>query len=105
MEHSGHAEHSEAAIKKHVRRYVYVFMALMALTVVTVAISYLHLSTAGAVTIALIVASIKGFLVASVFMHLMSEKKAIYYTLLLTLVFFVVLMWLPLFADADHLGH
>ena len=31
-------------IKKHVRVYISVFVALMALTLITVAVSYLHLS-------------------------------------------------------------
>lgn len=82
-------------VKKQVRIYISVFVALMALTVVTVAISYLHLSVAASITIALIVASIKGFLVASYFMHLISERKVIYVTLVLTVMFFVVLMFLP----------
>lgn len=88
-------------IKKHVRKYVMVFAALMALTVVTVAVSYLNLGVAGAITVALIIATIKGSLVASYFMHLISEKKMIYATLILTVVFFVVLMWLPIFAHSD----
>jgi cytochrome c oxidase subunit 4 len=82
-------------IKKHVRKYIMVFVALMALTVVTVAISYLHLSVGAAITVALMVATVKASLVASYFMHLISEKKLIYATLLLTAAFFVLLMLLP----------
>jgi cytochrome c oxidase subunit 4 len=88
-------------IKKHVRTYIGVFIALLALTMVTVAVSYLHLEVHEAITIALIVATVKGGLVASFFMHLISEKKAIYMALILTAVFFAVLMWLPLFAHSD----
>ena len=88
-------------IKKHVRTYVGVFITLLALTMITVAVSYLHLEIHEAVTIALLVAVVKGGLVASFFMHLISEKKAIYMALLLTAVFFAVLMWLPLFAHSD----
>jgi cytochrome c oxidase subunit 4 len=69
----------------------------MALTLVTVTVSYLHLETKEAIIVALIIATVKGTLVASYFMHLVSEKKMIYYTLILTLVFFVVLMGLPIF--------
>ena len=88
-------------VKKHVRTYITVFVALLALTLVTVTVSTLHLSVPLAITVALIIATIKGSLVASYFMHLISEKKLIFMALLLTLIFFVVLMWLPLFAHSD----
>ena len=64
-------------IQKHVRKYVLVFVALLALTVVTVTVSYLNLGLAGTITVALIIATIKGSLVASYFMHLISERKMI----------------------------
>ena len=82
-------------IDKHVRIYITVFVILMALTIITVAISYLHLPVPMAVTVALLVATIKGSLVACYFMHLISEKKLIYAVLGLTAVFFVVLLALP----------
>ena len=82
-------------IDRHVRTYVTVFAALMVLTIVTVAISYLHLSVPVAVTVALVVAAVKGSLVACYFMHLISEKKLIYAVLVLTVVFFVALLALP----------
>jgi cytochrome c oxidase subunit 4 len=84
-----------ADIDRHVRVYITVFVALMALTIITVAISYLHLPLPFAVTAALLVATIKGSLVACYFMHLISEKKLIYAVLGLTAVFFVVLLALP----------
>jgi cytochrome c oxidase subunit 4 len=82
-------------IDKHVKVYITVFVALMVLTIVTVAISYLHLSVPLAVTVAMFVATVKGSLVAAYFMHLVSEKKLIYAVMLLTLAFFIVLMALP----------
>jgi cytochrome c oxidase subunit IV len=84
-----------ADIDRHVRVYITVFVALMVLTIITVAISYLHLPVAAAVSVALLVATIKGSLVACYFMHLISEKKLIYAVLLLTIVFFVALLALP----------
>jgi cytochrome c oxidase subunit 4 len=84
-----------ADIDRHVRVYVTVFVALMALTIITVAISYLHLPVPMAVTAALLVATVKGSLVACYFMHLISEKKLIYAVLALTAVFFVALLALP----------
>jgi cytochrome c oxidase subunit 4 len=88
------ANHAED-IQKHVRTYMVVFASLAGLTVVTVAISYLHLPTPTAIALALIVATIKAGLVALYFMHLISEERAIYWLLGLTVTFFLVLMYMP----------
>ena len=92
-----------ADIDRHVRTYIMVFVALMALTVVTVAVSYLHLPLAQAVAVALLIATVKGSLVAAFFMHLISERKVIYGVMILTVVFFVVLMFLPVAQWLDHI--
>ena len=52
-------------------------------------------------TIALLVATIKGSLVACYFMHLISEKKLIIAVLALTAVFFVALLTLPVVTVHD----
>jgi cytochrome c oxidase subunit 4 len=88
-------------IDKHVRVYITVFVALMALTLITVAVSYLDLSPAMAVTVALIIATIKGSLVACYFMHLISERKLIYWVLGITAFKFVVLLFLPVFTHSN----
>ena len=90
-----------ADIDRHVRVYITVFVALMVLTIVTVAISRFHLPVHLAVTVALIVATVKGALVACYFMHLVSEKKLIYAVLGLTAVFFVALLALPVLTVSD----
>lgn len=82
-------------IDRHVRGYIAVFIALAALTIITVAISRLHLPVPIAVTVAMLVATIKGSLVAAFFMHLISEKKLIYAVLVVTVAFFVVLLFVP----------
>jgi cytochrome c oxidase subunit 4 len=97
MTTSGHADD----IDRHVRIYVTVFVALMALTIITVAISRLHLPVPIAVSVALLVATVKGSLVACYFMHLISEKKLIYAVLVLTAVFFVALLALPAFTHSN----
>ena len=94
---------SIAEIKKHVRVYLTVFASLAVLTLVTVLVSYVHLNTALAITVALIIASIKAGLVASYFMHLISEKKLIYSVLIITAVFFAAMMFLVLTAYHDRL--
>ena len=88
-------------IDKHVRVYITVFVALMALTIVTVAVSRYHLPVPIAVTVALLVATVKGALVACYFMHLISEKKLIYAVLALTAFFFAALLALPIFTVSD----
>ena len=93
--------HSVEDIKRETRVYVLVFAALAALTVITVAVSYLHLAAMPALAVALLIAGTKGTLVACYFMHLISEKKLIYGVLILTVVFFIVLMSMPVYG---HLG-
>jgi cytochrome c oxidase subunit 4 len=98
--HPSVGEHA-ADIDRHVRVYITVFVALMALTIITVAVSYLHLPLAGAVAVALFVATIKGALVAGYFMHLVSERKVIYAVLVLTVVFFIALLALPVVTHSN----
>jgi cytochrome c oxidase subunit 4 len=93
---------SAEEIRKHVRVYMNVFAALAVLTIVTVAVSYLHISSvAWTVTIALFIASIKGSLVAGYFMHLIDEKSIIYWVLFVTVVFFIVLMFVPVVTESN----
>lgn len=90
-------------VKQHVRAYVIVFVALMALTLITVSVSYLHLGVVASVIIALTIATVKGSLVASYFMHLISEKKLIYATLIFTVFFFLALMFFTFFDGSRRL--
>ena len=92
---------NHADIDRQVKGYLLVFATLMTLTIVTVAISRLHLPVATAVTIALVVASIKGGLVASYFMHLIAERKLIYWVLGVTVAFFFFVLLLPLWAHFE----
>ena len=90
------AHHNDPeTIKKEIKKYLMVFGALGVLTVITVAISQLHLPTWQAITLALIVATVKGSLVAAFFMHLLSERKLIYAVLVLTVFFFGMMIWGP----------
>ena len=93
--------HDPAEIDRHVKVYITVFVALMALTIITVAISYLHLRPAVAITVALFVATIKGSLVACYFMHLISEKKLIYVVMAITVFKFIVLLALPVLTHGN----
>ena len=90
-------------IKKEVKTYMIVFGALLFLTIVTVAVSYLHLNTFWAVTVALIIASIKVSLVGGYFMHLVSERVLIYGALILVASIVVGLLFLPAIEHRDHI--
>jgi len=97
--------HSDPAeVKKSVRAYVTVGLLLLVFTAVTVAANRFHLAVPAAITVALIIAATKGSMVAAVFMHLSHEKQWIYGALLLTVVFFIVLMFVPLFTTLDSIG-
>ena len=97
-----HASHA-AEIDKHVRIYITVFAALMVLTLVTVAVSYLHLPAHQAITVAVLIATVKASLVALFFMHLISERQVVLLILALTAVFAVVLLLLPMITNLDHI--
>jgi len=83
------------SIRKQTRTYVGVFIALAIGTVLTVAVSYLHMPVVLAIAVALIIASFKGSLVAAFFMHLAHERRVIYWVLILTVSFFIALMLIP----------
>jgi len=51
-----------------------VFAALVGLTVATVAVTYIDLGARGNIVVALLIALIKGVLVAEIFMHLRWDK-------------------------------
>ena len=98
--------HSDSAadVKKSVRSYITVFVMLMIFTVITVAASRFHLAVPVGITVALIIAAMKGSMVGGVFMHLTHEKPWVYGVLLLTVVFFIVLMFVPIFTLMDSPG-
>jgi caa(3)-type oxidase subunit IV len=94
----------QEAIKKSIRSYMVVGALLLVFTGVTVAANSFHFAVPAAITLALIIASIKGTMVAGVFMHLSHEKKWIYGALLLTAFFFIVLLFLPLLTVSGGIG-
>ena len=93
----------------HIANYRKVFIFLLIGTALTVAASYMEFnaqsSIAGAVFVGLTIATIKGYLVAANFMHLNSEKKIIYWILLLTVFFLGLLLFIPLLWDLNLMSH
>ena len=93
-----------AEVQKKVRTYFSIGAALLVFTGITVAANQVHLVMPIAITVALVIACMKGSMVAAVFMHLSHERKWIYGSLLLTVVFFIVLMTIPIFTTMDSIG-
>jgi caa(3)-type oxidase subunit IV len=90
----------------HVRRYLYVFYALLFGTLITVGASYIPFGhRAVNIGVALLIACGKAPLVAGYFMPLLSERKMIYGILAFPAFFFIGLMFLTLGAFADPPSH
>jgi caa(3)-type oxidase subunit IV len=97
--------HSDsAAVQKSVRNYFTVGVMLLVFTGITVAASYFNFAVPAAITVALVIAAMKGSMVAAIFMHLSHERRWIYGALLLTVVFFIVLMFVPIATISDTIG-
>ena len=92
------------ATRKTIKLYIAIGVALLIFTGLTVGANQLHLAVPAAITVALIIATMKGSMVASIFMHLSHERKWIYGSLILTVLFFIVLMSVPLFTIMDGIG-
>jgi len=100
---------SDNNMTHHIANYRTVFIFLLIGTALTVYASYMEFnvqnSIAGAVFVGLTIAFIKGYLVAANFMHLNSEKKMIYWILLLTIFFLILLLFIPLLWDLNHMSN
>jgi cytochrome c oxidase subunit 4 len=94
--------HDHADVDRHVKAALFVFGALLVLTLATVGAYLLHLPMKAAITLALLIATVKGSLVACWFMHLISERKIIYWMLALAAVFFIPLLLFPTFTMLDR---
>ena len=90
--------------KKHTWVYFTVLGGLAMLTVLIVAVASLELSVGLAVSVAMIIAVSKGSLVASSFVHIISEKRVILIVLIFTFIFFVLLIVFSLTDSLDSGG-
>ncbi len=91
-------------VREHIKLYWKIGAALLVLTVVTVLVSFIEFAVPLAILVALVIAVTKGSLVASYFMHLIGERRPIYWALLLTAFFFVVLIFIPLLGHTNTYG-
>ena len=100
---------SDTNMSHYIANYRKVFIFLLIGTALTVWASYVEFnvqnSIAGAIFVGLTIAFIKGYLVAANFMHLNSEKKIIYWILLLTIFFLALLLFIPLLWDLNNLSN
>ena len=89
-------------IQGHLKKYYMVFGGLLVLTALTVAVAEMHVTIAMAIVIALFIAAVKGSLVACYFMHLLEERKMLYWILALCALFFIVLLLIPTFTVGEQ---
>ena len=94
----------QESIRKSIKTYWMVGAALFVFTGITVAVNQVHLAVPLAITVALIIATMKGSMVAGIFMHLSHEKKWIYGALILTVIGFAILMLVPSLTLSDGIG-
>ena len=88
-------ELSAQDIKNEVKKHIGIYFFLLFLTAVNFVVSKLHLLGDQTLLGVLAVATLQGGLVAAYFMHLISEKKFIIFILVVTFIFFLVLLFLP----------
>ncbi len=97
--HAPPDDHTAAHVAAHVARYKAIGGILLLFTGVTVALSYFNFGSMKVnIAVAMLVAAVKGTLVALNFMHLSAEKRLIYRILLFTVVFVLGLFWLTYLA-------
>ncbi|MBI5396793.1 MAG: cytochrome C oxidase subunit IV family protein [Verrucomicrobia bacterium] len=92
----------DAAFQKNLRASIQVFIALLALLVANVAVSYAGLGRSQHIAVALLISTLQAVLAAGVLMHLKSEKRIIRVVLVFTGVFFAGLMVLTMGSFANE---
>tara|TARA_Y100001968_G_C19133742_1_gene608044 strand:+ start:131 stop:439 length:309 start_codon:yes stop_codon:yes gene_type:complete len=99
---------SSKDLSQQVIKYWKIFAILLVCTVFTVLAAKTNFdiegSIAGGIFVGLAIASLKGYLVAFNFMHLNDEKKIIYWILLLTVIFLIVLLFIPVMWETTLVG-
>jgi cytochrome c oxidase subunit IV len=97
------SNHDAASDAHSVRGYIFVFIALLAGTGLTVWASFIHFGSPEInIAVALTIATAKACLVVAYFMHLISERKMIYCVMGFTAFFFAALMGLTLWSLAPN---
>lgn len=93
---------SPETFKNFTRRCLMVFAAIVIGTLVMVAASFAPMDNHGLrIALVLSVAAVNAVVVATFLMHLISERKFIHTVLIFTVIFFVALMFLSIYAHHD----
>ena len=96
---------SSKDISNHIIKYWKIFAILLVCTVFTVLAAGMDFDVENSIAGGIFVgATIKGYLVAANFMHLNDEKKIIYWILLLTFAFLVMLLFIPVLWESTLVG-
>ena len=91
--------------KAHPKIFWTVGAILFVLTAGTVWASTWEIGAGLGLAVALIIATVKGSMVANYFMHITSEKGIIAMVLIVTLFFFMLVFALPIGEILDHAGY
>ena len=96
------SEHS-VSLKSYMRLCSVLFLVVLCTTSAMIATSFSHIGEGWTlkVTLILAIAVVNAFLVAGYLMHLLSEKKLVYTVLGFTVIFFIGLMGLTIWAMGD----
>ncbi len=97
-----HTEQQHLEHGSHVARYAIVWASLLAFTILTWAISRLHLGGGWGVVVALSIAATKGSLVVLFFMHLWNQRAANRLVFVTSLVFVALLIGLTVLDNATR---
>ncbi|HEX9051629.1 MAG TPA: cytochrome C oxidase subunit IV family protein [Anaeromyxobacter sp.] len=102
MADPGAVARNEQEHVSHVARYAVVWAALLAFTILTWALSRLHIGGGWGLAVALVIAATKGTLVVLFFMHLWDQRGANRIVILTSLVFVALLIGLTLSDNATR---
>lgn len=95
------SDSSPESYKNYTRKCLLIFLAVVCGTGLMVGASFASLASGPRIALILAIACVNAFLVASYLMHLLTERKMVYVLLAFTVVFFIVLMGLTIWAHSD----
>ena len=99
---SDHGSGAATTAHSHLGRYLLVWATLMGLTALTWGLSTVHIPGLTGVAVALVIASVKGALVALFFMHLWDQPGPNRLVLVTSLIFVALLITLPMLDNATR---
>ncbi|MBK9137181.1 MAG: hypothetical protein IPM17_00170 [Verrucomicrobia bacterium] len=99
------SDNNSQALQQEARRHLIIFGAVALGTILIVLSSFAPLATGVKIAAVLAVAIAQASLVAGFLMHLITEKRMVISSLVLTAIFFVALIFLPFLSEADQTHH